>query len=174
MQKHANSNTCSFQTWVRGTDFQIKNWEFIIGWTSVLQSRKQFLIHKKTYLKVRASTWSRLLEKLTGSQLVKKFPAFYETRRFITAPISVRHLSLSWARSIQSMHPHPISWRSIVILTSHLCLRLPSGLLPSCFPAKTVYASLPPTRYMPCPSRYSLFHHPNNIWRWVLIIKLFM
>jgi hypothetical protein len=30
--------------------------------------------------------WSRvLLEKLTGSQIVKKFPAFYGTRRFITA-----------------------------------------------------------------------------------------
>jgi len=30
--------------------------------------------------------WSRvLLEKLTGFQLVKKFPAFYGTRRFITA-----------------------------------------------------------------------------------------
>jgi len=36
-----------------------------------------------------------LLEKLTGSQLVKKFPAFYETRRFITAFTSARHLSLS-------------------------------------------------------------------------------
>jgi hypothetical protein len=30
--------------------------------------------------------WSRvLLEKLTGRQLVKKFPAFYGTRMFITA-----------------------------------------------------------------------------------------
>jgi hypothetical protein len=30
--------------------------------------------------------WSRvLLEKLTGFQLVKKFPAFYGTQRFITA-----------------------------------------------------------------------------------------
>ena len=36
-----------------------------------------------------------LLEKLTGSQTVKKFPAFYGTRRFITAFTSVRHLSLS-------------------------------------------------------------------------------
>jgi len=36
-----------------------------------------------------------LLEKLTGSQLVKKFPTFYGTRRFITALTSVRHLSLS-------------------------------------------------------------------------------
>jgi hypothetical protein len=30
--------------------------------------------------------WSRVpLEKLTGLQLVKKFPAFYGTRRFLTA-----------------------------------------------------------------------------------------
>ena len=36
-----------------------------------------------------------LLQKLTCSQLVKKFPAFYGTRRFITAFTSARHLSLS-------------------------------------------------------------------------------
>jgi hypothetical protein len=36
-----------------------------------------------------------LLEKLTGLQLLKKFPAFYGTRRFITAFTSARHLSLS-------------------------------------------------------------------------------
>ena len=35
-----------------------------------------------------------LLEKLTVSQLVKKFPPFYGTRRFITAFTSARHLSL--------------------------------------------------------------------------------
>ena len=44
-----------------------------------------------------------LLEKLTGLQLVKKFPAFYRTRRFITALTSVRHLSLFWASLIQSI-----------------------------------------------------------------------
>jgi len=87
--------------------------------------------------------WSRLLlEKLAGSQLVKKFPAFYGTRRFITAFTSVRHLSLHWARSIQSMPSHPTSGRSIFILTSHLCLCLPSGPLPLGFPAKTVYSPL--------------------------------
>jgi len=36
-----------------------------------------------------------LLEKLTGSQLVKKFHAFYGTQRFITAFTSAHHLSLS-------------------------------------------------------------------------------
>jgi hypothetical protein len=40
--------------------------------------------------------WSRvLLEKLTGLQLVKKFPAFYGTRRFFTALTSACHLLLS-------------------------------------------------------------------------------
>ena len=56
-----------------------------------------------------------LLEKLTGSQLVKKFLTFYGTRRFITAFTTARYLSLSWASSIQSMPPHPTSRRSISV-----------------------------------------------------------
>jgi hypothetical protein len=36
-----------------------------------------------------------LLKKLTGLQPVKKFPAFYGTRRFITTLTSACHLSLS-------------------------------------------------------------------------------
>jgi len=46
-----------------------------------------------------------LLEKLTGYQLVKKFPAFHWTLRFITAFTSARHLSLFWASSIQTIPP---------------------------------------------------------------------
>ena len=51
-------------------------------------------------------------------QLIKKFPAFYWTRRFITAFTSARHLSLSWGSSIQSVLPLPTFWRSILILSS--------------------------------------------------------
>jgi hypothetical protein len=54
-----------------------------------------------------------VLEKLIGTKLVKKFPVFYGNRRFITAFTSARHLSLSWARSIQSMLSHPTSLRFI-------------------------------------------------------------
>jgi hypothetical protein len=44
--------------------------------------------------------WSRvLLEKLTGFQLVKKFPAFYGTRRFITAHTSARSEAYSLFRN---------------------------------------------------------------------------
>jgi hypothetical protein len=42
--------------------------------------------------------WSRVLEKLTGRHLVKKFPVFYGTRGFITAFTRAHHLFLSWAR----------------------------------------------------------------------------
>jgi hypothetical protein len=77
-----------------------------------------------------------LLKELTGFQLVKKFPAFYETRRFITAFTSSRHLSLSWAKSIQTIPPHPTSWKSNLIVSSHLDLGLPSGHFPSDFPNK--------------------------------------
>ena len=38
--------------------------------------------------------------------------------------------------------PNPISWRSILILSSHLCLGLPSALLPSGVCTKTLYAPL--------------------------------
>ena len=66
-----------------------------------------FLDSALTYLLTYLLTpWSRvLLDKVNGLQLVKKFPSFYGTRRFITAFTSARHLSLSRASSIQSI-PH--------------------------------------------------------------------
>ena len=88
--------------------------------------------------------WNRvLIENLTSSQLVKKFPAFYGIWRPITAFPSDSHLSLSWATLIQSMPLHPTSWRSIIILSSHLQLHLPSVLYPSGFPTKFLYTPLP-------------------------------
>ena len=99
-----------------------------------------------------------LLEKLTGLQLVKKFPAFHGTRRFITALTSIRQLSLSWASPIQSIYPHPTSWRSIIILSTHLHLGLPSGLFPSGFPTKTLYTPSPHPYMALCPAHLILLN----------------
>jgi hypothetical protein len=46
---------------------------------------------------------------------------------------------------------YPTSRRSIIILTPHLCLGLPSGLLPSGFPTKTPYATLLSPIHATCP-----------------------
>ena len=116
-----------------------------------------------TYL---LTPWCRvLLEKLTGLQLVEKFPAFHRTRRFITALTSVRHLSLSWDSPIQSIYPHPTSWRSILILSTHLCLGLPSGLFPPGFPTKTLYTPSPHP-YAPHAQPISFFSilSPAHYW----------
>ena len=72
--------------------------------------------------------------KANGSQPVKKFPAFYGTRRFVTA---ARHLSLSWARTII-----PTSWKVTSILTSSLSLYPSCGLFPSGFPTETLSSSI--------------------------------
>jgi len=107
-----------------------------------------------TYL---LTPWCRvLLEQLTDLQLVNKFPAFHGTRRFITALTSVRHLSLSWVSPIQSTCPHPTSWRFILILSTHLRQRLPSGLLPSGFPTKTLYTPLSSPIRATCPAHLIL------------------
>ena len=124
-----------------------------------------------TYL---ITPWSRdLLEKLTSSQLVKKFPSFYGTLRFITTFIHAHHLSLSWACLIQSLPP-----------TSHF-LKIDLNIIPSMpgsskwslslrFPhLNPVYASpIPHKRYMPCPSHSSQCNHLNNTGWGVEIIKL--
>jgi hypothetical protein len=75
----------------------IFNWSHSLIWTRALCSLLA-LFEVLTYQTYLLTPWSRvLLEKLTGSQLVKTFPAFHGTRRFIAALTSARHLSLSCA-----------------------------------------------------------------------------
>ena len=104
-----------------------------------------------TYL---LTPWCRvLLEKLTGLQIVKKFPAFHGTRRFISALTSVRHLSIL-------SQPNPVH-----IPTSHLLEIHPNIIHPSTprSPQWSLFLRFPHqdpihtpllthTRHMPSPS----------------------
>jgi hypothetical protein len=78
---------------------------------------------------------------------------------------SARRQSLSSASSIQSIPPHPTSCRSILILSYHLRLGLPSGLLPSGFPTKTLYTPLLSSILATCPNHPILL---NLITRTIL------
>ena len=57
-------------------------------------------------------------------QLAKRFSPFYKTRKLISVIEADRLLSLSWARSIQSMLSQLISLSPILILSSYLGLRV--------------------------------------------------
>jgi hypothetical protein len=94
-----------------------------------------------TQIQLTPWTWA-LLQKPPIAQQLKNFSAFYGTRRFIIVFTSALRRSLSCARSIQSIPPHPFSLRSILILSTHLRFGLPSGLFLSGFPTNILYAFL--------------------------------
>jgi hypothetical protein len=82
-------------------------------------------------------------------------------------------LVLSWAKSIQSIPPHPISLRDISILSTHLRLGLPTGLFPSGILAKILYAFLfPHSCYISRPSHPPRLDHSNHAWRRIQVMKL--
>ena len=138
------------------------NMDFINEWMLRLHS-VAYIWTGKIFL---LTPWCRvLLEKLTGLQLVTTFPEFHGTQKFITTLTSVRHLSLSWASPIQSIYPHPTSCRYILIST-HLRLGLPSGLLPSCFPTKILYTPSPHP-YAPHAQPISFFSILSPVQYWV-------
>jgi hypothetical protein len=75
----------------------------------------------------------------------QEFPNIYE--RFITLFTRALHWFLSWVVSIQFITPHPVSLRSILILSSHLFLVV--SFLPAFPPKSSTRSSSPHSCYMP-------------------------
>jgi hypothetical protein len=102
-----------------------------------------------------------LIEKLIFAQLVKKFPAFYGTRKFITVLTRAWHRSLSWAIWFQYTTSHAISLTFTLILPLHLLIGDSKRSLLSKFLNEklcTFFTSSPFVLRVP-----SSFNHPNNI-----------
>jgi hypothetical protein len=85
----------------------------------------------------------KYLENLPVAQLLQNFQKYYGPRKFIIVFTRAHHWPLFWARYIHSIPFYPISLRFVLILFSHLCLRLPSGL----FPTKNCEISLTSSYY---------------------------
>jgi hypothetical protein len=67
------------------------------------------------------------------------------------------HLSLSWARSLQSISPHPISLTSILTLYSHLRLGFPSDSFLLKFPPTSYSLRIPLLPMLAtCPTKFIL------------------
>jgi hypothetical protein len=109
-----------------------------------------------------------VLEKLKVARVLRKFPVFYGTRRFITVFTKARKWSLSW----EYTPSHPISLWFISIFF-HLRISLPSDIFSSGCPTKLLYvfSSLSCMLH----THPVLFDRRNTIlWRLQIIMKLIM
>ena len=135
-------------------------------WTVIQQTISNLLTYLFTYLLAYLLTY--LLTYLLiysveqrRSWESNRFSASQEIPRSVCNPkvhyriCSARHLSLSWARSVQPMPFHPTSWRSILILSYHLRLALPS-VIPSGFSTKTLCTPLLSPVRATCPAHLIL------------------
>jgi hypothetical protein len=74
-------------------------WHYITSSKGTRMRHHRLVTYTITSLFIHSWSWA-LLEKPPVVQLLKNFPAFYGTRRFITVFTRALHWSLSWARSI--------------------------------------------------------------------------
>jgi hypothetical protein len=100
------------------------------------------------------------------SDCQKKSCFLYGTGRFITVFTEACHWSLSWATRILFTPSTPVSLRSILMLSSHLRLVLPSGPFGPSNQNPINTSHLPHARHRSRSPHPPWFNHPNNIRLW--------
>jgi len=136
-------------------------------WTETCWSSfKYFIFYNNSNYSL--TPWCRvLLEKLTGLQLVKKFPAFHGTRMFITALTSFRQTVSILGQS------NPIHIPTSHLLEIHLNIihpstpRSPQWSLSLRFPQPRPYTTPSPHPYAPHAQPISFFSILSPAQYWV-------
>jgi hypothetical protein len=103
-------------------------------WYPLLVSYVWLLTELLTLSRVQDILWKS--DSHSAHQTVARF--LHGTRRFITILRKVRHWTLSWSSRIQFISLIPIILRSVLVLSSLVCVGLPSLLFPSDLPTKTL------------------------------------
>jgi len=104
-----------------------------------------------------------LLENQTVCHLVTKLPTYHGMSSFITVLTTALHQSPPCTRHTQSTPSYPIPIRSIIKLSSCICLGILCGLIPSgLLPKPYCLSLLLHACHMPCQSHLPPFNFPKN------------
>jgi len=107
-----------------------------------------------TYCMVQSSSWAA--NWFAASQEIPRIsrnPKVHYSTHKRPSPVSI--LGQPYSLHITT---HPTSCRSILILSTHLLLGLPSGLLPSSFPTKPLHTRLSSPKRATCPACYEWYN----------------
>jgi hypothetical protein len=128
--------------------------------------------HFTVYHITKLTPWSRVLFWEADSHSASQFPIFHGSRRLSLCSQNTATDRYSGPKLIKSTTLQPLFVKFMLVLSSHLLLRLPSGLFPAGFPTKYCISHPSHARYIRRLSNSRWLYKSKNTWRSVQVMKL--